>query len=185
MGWGRRTSANMHVWLHLSYVYRCLVWVAPHKLSHVRILAIHLAGKVHVWLSQVGLHLNLGLAAGTSFLWVGIMETWGLSLKYDWYPFDFSLTAVDGLPVDIYHSNSPLKASVACEELLALIFNKFVDQPATVGWRDFVHYSFDWAFISSEFGQLALEVLNSDMLLLGLDILPGFSVLPLLKGEQR
>jgi hypothetical protein len=112
-----------------------------------------------------------------------VLETGGLGLKYDGHPFELSLTAIDRLPVNLHAGNSPLEAFVAWEQLLALILNKLVDQSATVGWWDFVHRSLDRALVSSKFGQIVLEVLDSDVLLLSFDILPGIGVLSFLKCE--
>jgi hypothetical protein len=80
--------------------------------------------------------------------------------------------------------NSVLERLVVLPELVRLVFDKIVDEPTAARRGNLVKGTLDRALISSELGQLVLQILGSDSLHLGLDIVPAVDAAGLFQGEE-
>ena len=79
-----------------------------------------------------------------------LLVTSRFSLQDDVYTYELSFAAIDRAPFVLHTRDAVLDGSVVLPELVVLIFNKLVDDPATVRRGNFSHLFLDVTVIPSE-----------------------------------
>lgn len=134
-----------------------------------KLLALRIAGLldlVRILRSTCGRDLRLH----------GLLESRRFGLQNDVYTHELAFSTVDRAPFVDNACNSILNGSVVLRELNVLVLDKLVNDPATVWGRDLVHCFLDVPMVSTKLMQLVLKLLECNVLLLGLGILPGCGI---------
>lgn len=94
------------------------------------------------------------------------------------------LRATDLFPLDLDTGDRPLNGPVDGHKFLVLVFDKLVDQSASVARWNVFHDTLHVVLGFLEFFNVALKVLSIDVLLLSFDVFPAFIALLSFEVEQ-